>query len=1505
MSESEKEKNDHPEKQPVSERFEATLAHAITTRDFQAIVRTIIENSASVLDIGCGIGDYLKYTNANQRVVAIEPHQPYIEKARAVAPWAEFVNANALDYFANSTAQFDCVLMIDVIEHLEEPDARKLVAKARQATRRMLFAQIPIGDHKQDQDMWGLGGEFWQTHRSVWDEAKVAGLGFTFRQIWQDWYDWDDAGKSRDTSIAIWSEHPLVSVVMPSYNQAEWLPKSLDSILAQTYPFWEAVVVNDGSTDNTAEVIAEYTKRDSRIRGIHKPNGGISSALNRGIAEARGQYFCWLSSDDLFYPDKLQLQIDAFQKLDEKYAIVFGQFDYTDPYDNVKEFNLTQPFIDGLEFPQCLKYDFIDGCTIMIPMRIMREVGGFNLQFKHAQDTELWMRLAAKDYRFFWLDHKLTLRRVHPNQGFTDFALDCRFDGNSMIDFYLGKYSLRDFYRHIDFNNKEDLWIFIKQFYNILADSDCLINHTTLQGVFWEWFRQGLLSLEQKSRAQILEAGIYSFKAASEKGPFWAEYHQKLTDLAAQIKMRPREKFVRNDQFADITKFDRASERHYSDILFRHGEQKYFKKENLPEALAVFKYLCDYDNPNYAKAFDYFVRIVNTLGKFDTYLRSFRRKPNIRQFPDEVKAYYVWCKLQVGAAISEVDELIAGITDQALREKAERWRQPAALVSLTTENIEKWNYWVDPKQVNHALEIRCPVCGKVAEYRYALPVSSDAQEKPGICVDCFSAFRFSDSLLGDYFRRKIPEGDNRPLVSGNLPRITYVLRYTNLIGGGVKKVFQHIQWLAQLGCRIKIYSVDDPPQWTKLPGEFIKVRDHYEDDFTDADLVVVFSVYDVPKVLTKVPSERVVHICQGYEGYHLGDTFEKMRADKYFYTTLHNLPVNNLLVSKHLMQLFRDKFGREGHYVPNGINLDDFYPDWNVEKENGSIAFIGNPSDKLKGLPFLLESLEKLQNSAGRLDNVNLHIVWGGQNPGFDETFRKIPGLKIRYHNDLSGKQVAQLLRRMHLLVVTSWYEGFSLPALEGMACGVPVITTNNMGAESFCRDGVNSFVVRYGDTDRFADLIGRVLGGRIFTGDLQSEGYRTVVDYSEQNSVKAFIKAFEDLMKIDFEPDLKENLINQTATARDTDALLAEFQTRAAAELQHNVRTLFYLIRSGQTQRSAALMNYLKSYQGNQPEVHFVQMLYYQAMRDFTNAWQSAGPLLKNTEFFYRENYLRISRDFILSAIYDGALMVDAEAALAELEKMFTADKTDALWLRWLQVKAAIYSGEQAAASRLDKLLEDVPGFEPAERLRQIYSDGKRPTLADLQKIISENPADVYRHLFNAANHALEENQFDLALAGFGCIRTESPDNVDGIYGLALCECQRENYKLAEDLLKQVIHQDENFAPAYNQLGVIAYLEGKFAQAVQLFGTAVRLHPEYLDARRNQAEALFALREFERGLQAYFEITRDYPDDIPTLVRLAQVYNGVNHPAEARGYAERVLILDPGNVEMEKIVNR
>ena len=106
----------------------------------------------------------------------------------------------------------------------------------------------------------------------------------------------------------------LVSVVIPCYNQAEYLPETLDSLIAQNYKNWEGIIVNDGSPDNTEEIALAYLEKDQRFKYFSKENGGLSSARNYGVKHASGEFILPLDSDDIIKPEYLEKAIEAFEK---------------------------------------------------------------------------------------------------------------------------------------------------------------------------------------------------------------------------------------------------------------------------------------------------------------------------------------------------------------------------------------------------------------------------------------------------------------------------------------------------------------------------------------------------------------------------------------------------------------------------------------------------------------------------------------------------------------------------------------------------------------------------------------------------------------------------------------------------------------------------------------------------------------------------------------------------------------------------------------------------------------------------------------------------------------------------------------------------------------------------------------------------------------------------------------------------------------------------------------
>jgi glycosyltransferase involved in cell wall biosynthesis len=119
----------------------------------------------------------------------------------------------------------------------------------------------------------------------------------------------------------------LVSIIVPCYNQAQYLPETLQSVLDQIYTNWECIIVNDGSPDNTEEIALEWCKKDERFVYFKKENGGLSSARNAGLKIAKGDYIQFLDSDDLLYNDKLQKQISFFNKTTDIIICDFFPFD--------------------------------------------------------------------------------------------------------------------------------------------------------------------------------------------------------------------------------------------------------------------------------------------------------------------------------------------------------------------------------------------------------------------------------------------------------------------------------------------------------------------------------------------------------------------------------------------------------------------------------------------------------------------------------------------------------------------------------------------------------------------------------------------------------------------------------------------------------------------------------------------------------------------------------------------------------------------------------------------------------------------------------------------------------------------------------------------------------------------------------------------------------------------------------------------------------------------------
>lgn len=200
-------------------------------------------------------------------------------------------------------------------------------------------------------------------------------------------------------------EFPLVTIVTPTYNQAEYLAETIESILAQTYPNIEYIVINDGSTDSTEEVLNLY--RD-RVTCITQENMGQSATLNKGWAMAKGKYIGYLSSDDILYPNAIKELTSAIEK--NNYVCVFPDSDLIDSNGKVIKKHVCKSFeLEELIVNQ----ECYIGPGALFKKEAFIKHGGWDASLKLAPDREFWIRI-SQNGDFYFLQKALAGYRLHP-----------------------------------------------------------------------------------------------------------------------------------------------------------------------------------------------------------------------------------------------------------------------------------------------------------------------------------------------------------------------------------------------------------------------------------------------------------------------------------------------------------------------------------------------------------------------------------------------------------------------------------------------------------------------------------------------------------------------------------------------------------------------------------------------------------------------------------------------------------------------------------------------------------------------------------------------------------------------------------------------------------------------------------------------------------------------------------------------------------------------------------
>ena len=215
-----------------------------------------------------------------------------------------------------------------------------------------------------------------------------------------------------------------VSVIIPCFNYGHFLPETLQSLVSQTYPNWEALVIDDGSEDSTPHLMAFWKERDPRIRYFRQEKGGVSKARNLGLTLSTGDLIQFLDADDLLSPEKIEIQVTEFRRnpgLDISYT---ENFYFPDGSPQLRY--LDQEFTDrnwlrkfsgygAYALENLIQNNLAVISSPMVKKELTLRFGGFSTDFSHCEDWKFWLQCALEGARIHFASHSqaFTLIRVH------------------------------------------------------------------------------------------------------------------------------------------------------------------------------------------------------------------------------------------------------------------------------------------------------------------------------------------------------------------------------------------------------------------------------------------------------------------------------------------------------------------------------------------------------------------------------------------------------------------------------------------------------------------------------------------------------------------------------------------------------------------------------------------------------------------------------------------------------------------------------------------------------------------------------------------------------------------------------------------------------------------------------------------------------------------------------------------------------------------------------------
>ncbi len=211
-------------------------------------------------------------------------------------------------------------------------------------------------------------------------------------------------------------EQPLVSVIMPTYNYAQFIGDAIESVINQTWEIWEMLIVDDGSTDNTKSVVQSYVSKDSRIRyfALGQNSGRAAVARNYGISNSKGKYIAFLDSDDMWKPTKIEKQIELLEN-DDNIFLVYSRYVVIKNGIFLRILPKRKKLRSGNVFvPLFLSNNFIGSSSVLL-RNIVKEnnyLFDTDIRLRAIEDYALWLKI-AKNKHIAYIDEPLVVYREH------------------------------------------------------------------------------------------------------------------------------------------------------------------------------------------------------------------------------------------------------------------------------------------------------------------------------------------------------------------------------------------------------------------------------------------------------------------------------------------------------------------------------------------------------------------------------------------------------------------------------------------------------------------------------------------------------------------------------------------------------------------------------------------------------------------------------------------------------------------------------------------------------------------------------------------------------------------------------------------------------------------------------------------------------------------------------------------------------------------------------------